>query len=109
VIVKVDKTATPRATVAEAIASAGLAADDPRVLAAFAIPTQSLAAFEPAAAGAAALNGVDVVWIVRWVDRTDVHQPILRSRLVADLGPGDPATTPYELTESGLVPVGLPG
>jgi hypothetical protein len=102
-IVKVDETTTARATVAEAIASAGLAADDPRVLAAFAIPTRSLAAFEPAAAGTPALDGVDVVWIVRWVDRTSVDQPILRSRLVIDHGPGTTAPEPFELTALGAM------
>jgi hypothetical protein len=102
-IVKVDETTTARATVAEAIASAGLAADDPRVLAAFAIPTRALAAFEPAAPGTPALDGVDVVWIVRWVDRTSVDQPILRSRLVIDHAPGTTAPAPFELTALGAM------
>jgi uncharacterized Zn-binding protein involved in type VI secretion len=92
----------------EAIAAAGLDPRDPRVVAAFAFPKQDLAAFEPQVRDSTELDGIDVVWIIRFVERENLARPVLRTRLVADRPSGQgQLSTWYDVTSTGLVAGGV--
>lgn len=103
-----DSDARPMSARDVALGWMGLSATDPRLIVAFAVRTSQLGDVEPAAVGAAPFNGVDTVWVARWVERGPDGRPVLRTRIVSDQATNSRPPRAYDVTAAGLVPVRLP-